>query len=79
MKSVVLTQNGDAQQAFTIKENKQPLLKEGEVLIKVACFGLNYADVMARNGLYKDAPPLPSVLGYEVAGTSRSTEIRRLR
>jgi NADPH:quinone reductase-like Zn-dependent oxidoreductase len=31
-------------------------------------FGLNYADVAARRGLYQDAPPLPSVIGYEVAG-----------
>ncbi|MBA3901711.1 MAG: zinc-binding dehydrogenase, partial [Bacteroidetes bacterium] len=30
--------------------------------------GLNFADVLARNGLYKDAPPLPAVLGYEVVG-----------
>ncbi len=34
----------------------------------VAC-GVNFADVMARMGLYPDAPPLPCVIGYEVGGT----------
>jgi NADPH:quinone reductase-like Zn-dependent oxidoreductase len=29
---------------------------------------MNFADVMARQGLYPDAPPLPAVMGYEVAG-----------
>ena len=29
---------------------------------------MNYADVMARNGLYRDAPPMPCVIGYEVVG-----------
>lgn len=39
-----------------------------EVLIEVEAFGLNYAEVMARRGLYRDAPPAPAVLGYEVVG-----------
>ena len=31
--------------------------------------GVNFADTLARIGLYEDAPPLPAVVGYEVAGT----------
>ncbi|MDQ1390842.1 MAG: synaptic vesicle rane protein, partial [Acidobacteriaceae bacterium] len=30
---------------------------------------LNFADILARQGLYPDAPPKPCVMGYEVAGT----------
>ena len=30
--------------------------------------GVNYADLMARMGLYQDAPPCPMGLGYEVSG-----------
>ena len=30
--------------------------------------GVNFADTMARMGVYPDAPPLPAVVGYEVAG-----------
>ena len=45
-----------------------PVPKPTQVLIRCEGFGLNYADVMACKGLYRDAPPLPSVLGYEVVG-----------
>jgi NADPH:quinone reductase-like Zn-dependent oxidoreductase len=40
----------------------------GEVRIRVAASGVNFADCMARMGLYPDAPKLPAVVGYEVAG-----------
>jgi len=40
----------------------------GEVRIDVRASGINFADLMARMGLYPDAPPLPTVVGYEVAG-----------
>ncbi len=69
MKAAVLIKNGPAFNAFEIREVPKPSVKQGEVLIKVAAFGLNFADVMARNGMYKEAPPLPSILGYDVAGT----------
>jgi NADPH2:quinone reductase len=39
------------------------------VVIEVEAFGLNYADVMARRGMYREAPPFPCVVGYEVVGT----------
>ena len=68
MKAIHLIKNGNAATAFETKEIDIPQPKEGQVLIKVEAFGLNYADVMARNGLYADAPPLPSVLGYEAVG-----------
>ncbi len=41
----------------------------GEVLIDVRAAGINFADLMARLGLYPDAPKPPCVVGYEVAGT----------
>ncbi len=37
--------------------------------IDVAAAGINFADVMARQGLYDEAPKPPMVVGYEVAGT----------
>lgn len=69
MKAVVLIKKGDAAKAFEIREAPIPIVNYGEVLIKVATFGLNFADVMARRGLYKEAPPIPAILGYDVAGT----------
>lgn len=73
MKAVFLVQKGDAKQAFEIRETEQPkVVQSDDVLIEVEAFGLNYADVMARNGLYREAPPMPSVIGYEVVGIVKS-------
>jgi NADPH:quinone reductase-like Zn-dependent oxidoreductase len=63
-----LIQKGKASTAFQLQPIDLPALKENELLIEVEAFGLNYADVMARKGLYREAPPLPCVLGYEVVG-----------
>jgi len=52
-----------------IKEVLTPFpIGENEVLIKVSCFGLNFADILARKGEYPDAPPFPFIPGNEVAG-----------
>ncbi len=73
MKAVYLVKHGNASEAFTIKECNIPTPGTEEVLIKTEFFGLNFADVMARRGLYGAAPPIPSILGYEVAGTIAGT------
>ena len=41
----------------------------GELRIRVKASGVNFADILARQGLYPDAPKLPAVVGYEVSGT----------
>jgi NADPH:quinone reductase-like Zn-dependent oxidoreductase len=63
-----LVKKGLAAHAFTLNKVSLPDLKEKQVLIQVEAFGLNYADVMARLGLYREAPPIPCVIGYEVVG-----------
>ena len=40
----------------------------GELRIDVAYAGVNYADVLARRGFYKWAPPFPTCVGFELAG-----------
>jgi NADPH:quinone reductase-like Zn-dependent oxidoreductase len=52
-----------------VREAADPEPGAGQVRIRVAAAGVNFADVMARIGLYPDAPKLPTVVGYEVAGT----------
>ncbi len=52
-----------------IREAPDPSPQAGEIRIRVAASGINFADIMARIGLYPDAPKLPTVVGYEVAGT----------
>ena len=39
-----------------------------DVLLEVKACGLNFAELMARQGLYKLAPRLPAVLGLECSG-----------
>jgi len=68
MRAVVLTKFGKPEEAFEIQERPIPTPKNHEICVKAEAFGLNYADVMARQGLYDDCPPLPAVLGYEVVG-----------
>jgi NADPH2:quinone reductase len=73
MKAIVLKKYGASQQAFEIKDLPAPAVSDGQVLINTTFTGLNFADVMARKGLYNEAPPLPCVLGYDVAGTVAAT------
>ena len=68
MKAIYLKKYGDAKDAFEIKETQIPTPKENEVLIKVKYSGLNFADVIARRGMYPDAPKNPAILGYDVTG-----------
>jgi NADPH:quinone reductase-like Zn-dependent oxidoreductase len=68
MRQVWITRRGGPE-VLQVREAPDPLPKEGEVRIRVAAAGVNFADVLARMGLYPDAPPLPAVVGYEVAGT----------
>lgn len=68
MRAVVLKKYGLANDAFEIKEVEMPICGEEDVLIKVEAFGLNFADVMAVRGMYRDAPPAPCIIGYEVVG-----------
>jgi NADPH:quinone reductase-like Zn-dependent oxidoreductase len=67
MKAVVLTRTGGPDM-FEVLERPDPAVGAGEVRITVRAAGLNFADTMARVGLYPAAPKPPCVLGYEVAG-----------
>ncbi len=51
-----------------IRETRQPEPIAQEVVVKVHAAGINFADIMARMGLYPDAPKTPCVVGYEVSG-----------
>ena len=64
MKALWLVKRG----TWEIREAPVPLPKPGEVRVAVRVFGLNFAELMASQGLYPDAPKLPAILGYEIAG-----------
>jgi NADPH:quinone reductase-like Zn-dependent oxidoreductase len=45
-----------------------PAVTPGTVRIRVRAAGINFSDLLARQGLYPGAPKPPMVVGYEVAG-----------
>lgn len=63
-----LVKKGKADTAFQLRSFELKAPARNEVCVEVEAFGLNYADVMARLGLYREAPPLPCIIGYEVVG-----------
>ena len=63
-----LCKTGAAHDAFELRSLIVPVPVGNEVVIESEAFGLNYADVMARRGLYREAPPFPCVVGYELVG-----------
>jgi len=67
MRQVVITRRGGPE-VVQVREASDPKPAPGQVRIRVRAAGVNFADVMARVGMYPDAPPLPGVLGYEVSG-----------
>jgi NADPH:quinone reductase-like Zn-dependent oxidoreductase len=64
---VVVPEHGDCD-VLRVEERPDPPLERGHMRIDVRAAGVNFADTMARMGVYPDAPPLPAVVGYEVAG-----------
>jgi NADPH:quinone reductase-like Zn-dependent oxidoreductase len=72
MQQIVFEKIG-APDVLTLRNGADPLPQPDEVLVRVRAAGVNFADVLARMGLYPDAPPPPLVLGYEVAGTVEAT------
>jgi NADPH:quinone reductase-like Zn-dependent oxidoreductase len=67
MRTIVTTANGDVR-VMKVQERPNPKPAPGEVLVRVKAAGLNFADILARQGLYPDGPPKPCVMGYEVSG-----------
>ncbi len=51
-----------------MREAPDPEPGPGEIRIRVKASGVNFADALARMGLYPDAPKPPLVVGYEVSG-----------
>jgi NADPH2:quinone reductase len=67
VRAVLLREPGGPEQ-LELTEVPDPEPGEGQVLLRVRAAGINFSDVLTRQGRYPQAPPLPTVLGYEVAG-----------
>lgn len=67
MRQVFITASGGPDR-LVLREAPDPTPTGDQLRIRVRAAGINFADILARQGLYPDAPRLPCVVGYEVAG-----------
>jgi NADPH:quinone reductase len=67
VKGVLLREPGGPEQ-LEHTELPEPVAEDGQVLVRVRAAGVNYADVLIRQGRYPQPPPLPTVPGSEIAG-----------
>ena len=67
MRQIWIPKSGPPE-VLELREAPDPEPGPGELRVRVEAAGVNFADIMGRMGLYPDLPPLPVVVGYEVAG-----------
>ena len=68
MKQMFVVGHGGPEK-LQLRESPEPSPAGGEIRIRVKVSGVNFADILARQGLYPDSPKVPCVVGYEVSGT----------
>lgn len=64
----IVTRGSGGVGVLAIDEKPDLKPEKGQVVIRVKAAGLNFADILARQGLYPDGPRKPCVMGYEVSG-----------
>lgn len=67
MKAVVLRDLGEPDR-LEVRDVPEPEPRDAEVMLDVKACGINFLDVLVRQGRYPQPPELPAVLGSEVAG-----------
>jgi NADPH:quinone reductase len=67
VKAVLLRETGGPER-LELADVEDPEPGEGQALLRVRAAGINFADVLIRQGRYPQAPPLPMVPGSEAAG-----------
>ena len=76
MRAAVLQEFG---RPLSVEEVPEPEAGEGQSVLDVKAAGINFADVLIRNGQYPQPPELPTILGNEVAGDPRRPARDRVR
>jgi NADPH:quinone reductase-like Zn-dependent oxidoreductase len=67
VRKLIITKAGGPE-VFAIEEHEDLTPPAGQVVVDVKAIGINFADILARQGLYPDAPRLPCCVGYEFSG-----------
>ena len=69
MRAVVFEAPDGKPGSTVIKDMPTPAAAQGQVLVRVAYAGLNYADLMMRSGIYPHPKGYPLIAGLELAGS----------
>jgi NADPH:quinone reductase-like Zn-dependent oxidoreductase len=78
MRQVLIPKTGSPD-VLTVVERPDWPIKDGQVRVETRFCGINFADLLARKGLYPDAPPLPCVVGYEASGVVTESRSPRFK
>ena len=76
VRAAVLHETG---KPLSVEDVPEPEAGEGQSIVDVKAAGINFADVLIKNGHYPQPPTLPTVLGNEVARRDRRAAGRRVR
>jgi NADPH2:quinone reductase len=74
VKAVVLEEAGGAN-ALVFRDVPEPVAEAGQSLVDVRASGINFLEVLVRQGRYPQAPPLPWIPGVEVAGEAAGRRV----
>jgi NADPH:quinone reductase-like Zn-dependent oxidoreductase len=67
VKQLVIPRYGPPE-VLEVRDAPDPPVPPGTVRIRVRVAGINFSDLLSRQGLYPDAPKPPCTIGYEVSG-----------
>src|SRR5262249_41648425 len=77
MKALVISKFSEPE-VLRVEEVATPQVRPGEVLVKVAAAGVNFADVITAKGGYPGVPEPPLTAGREFAGIEQQTGKREM-
>ncbi len=64
---IIVTHYGGPE-ALRVVEEECPVPKDGEVRVRVLAAGVSMPDIMAREGVHPETPPLPFTPGWDLVG-----------
>jgi NADPH2:quinone reductase len=74
VKAVLLSETGGPE-ALQLVDVPDPEPKDGQVRVRVRAAGINFADVLVRQGRYPQPPELPTIPGNEIAGEAEGRRV----
>ena len=67
MRAIVCRELGPLS-ALRLEDVAEPCLGPGQIRIGIKAAGINFPDILTVEGVYQHKPPLPFIVGFEIAG-----------